>query len=45
MSEKKFLETYFNDLIKLISFKEDEINKLQETKKILIETHKSKKIN
>ena len=43
MSEKKFLETYFNDLIKLISFKEDEINKLQETKKILIETHKSKK--
>ncbi|MDA9703750.1 SIS domain-containing protein [Candidatus Pelagibacter bacterium] len=43
MSEKIFLNNYFNNLKKLISFEDEEIVKLQNTKNILVETHKKKK--
>ena len=43
MPEKKFLNNYFNDLKELISFKDSDMKKLIDTKKILVETHKNKK--
>tara|TARA_A100001015_G_scaffold232681_1_gene263591 strand:+ start:212 stop:781 length:570 start_codon:yes stop_codon:yes gene_type:complete len=43
MNEKNFLINYFNNLKRLISFKEDEILKLKTAKKILVETRKKKK--
>tara|TARA_B100000941_G_scaffold77590_1_gene52951 strand:- start:4531 stop:5100 length:570 start_codon:yes stop_codon:yes gene_type:complete len=43
MSEEKFLNSYFNDLKELISFKDNDMKKLIDTKKILVETHKNKK--
>ena len=42
MPEKKFLNKYFNDLKKLISFKDSDMKKLM-IQKILVETHKNKK--
>ena len=43
MSEKIFLNNYFNNLKKLISFEDEEIVKHQNTNNILVETHKKKK--
>ena len=43
MPEKKFLNNYFDDLKELISFKDNDMKKLIDTKKILVETHKNKK--
>ena len=42
MTDEKFLQNYFNHLKKLISFENSELNKLQEVKKILVETNKNK---
>ena len=42
MTDEKFLQNYFNNLKKLISFENSELNKLQEVKKILVETNKNK---
>ena len=43
MKEKSFLKNYFSNQKNLISFDEEELEKLQETKKVLIETNKNKK--
>lgn len=43
MKEKEFLNNYFSNLKDLISFKEEEISKLQATKKILVDTHNNNK--
>ena len=45
MKEKSFLKNYFSNQKNLISFDEEELEKLQETKKVLIETNKNKKNN
>ena len=39
MSEKEFLKKYFDSQIRLIDFKNDNLDKIIETKNILVETH------
>ena len=43
MKEKKFLKNYFSNQKDLISFDDKELEKLEETKKVLIEINKNKK--
>ena len=39
MSEKEFLKKYFDSQLRLIDFKNDNFDKIIETKNILVETH------